>query len=86
MHTLVHTHSLTLTCRFRCERDPLEVLESDPEIIYRALGSGQPFEPVFEDPTTGNYEAPQFNYAEKRTSWQEAIDNQRYNKAPGPMV
>lgn len=66
-------------------REPLDILEADPELIYRAQTMDVPLEPVYED-ADGNYQAPEFNYAETRTDWQKHIDDTRYGGTPGPVI
>lgn len=56
-----------------------QVLENDPDLIRRAEDNDTPFEPVYED-ESGNFQAPQLNYAEKRADWQRYIDQTRYKQ------
>jgi len=62
------------------ERDPVEVLEAEPDLIRRAQDMDQPFEPVYED-ENGNFEVPLLNYREKRTDWQAYIDKNYYKQS-----
>ncbi|KAF8055487.1 hypothetical protein HT031_006746 [Scenedesmus sp. PABB004] len=55
------------------KRDPVEVLEADPELILRAQACGVPLDPVYMD-ETGNWSAPGFDYLNKRAPWQEYLD------------
>jgi hypothetical protein len=70
---------VTVNKWYHLKRDPIEVLEQDPDIIRRAQDMDTPFEPVYED-SEGNYEAPQLNYREKRTDWQAYIDKKYYGQ------
>ncbi|GAX78148.1 hypothetical protein CEUSTIGMA_g5590.t1 [Chlamydomonas eustigma] len=70
---------VTVNKWYHLKRDPVEVLEQDPDIIRRAQDMDTPFEPVYED-GEGNYEAPQLNYREKRTDWQAYIDKKYYGQ------
>lgn len=63
---------------YHLEKDPIEVLESDPELIQRAQDMDVPFEPVYD--ADGNFETPLLNYREKRTDWQAWIDQTRYKQ------
>ncbi|GBF98267.1 hypothetical protein Rsub_10930 [Raphidocelis subcapitata] len=54
-------------------RDPIEVLEEDPEMLRRAMICDVPLEPVFDN-ADGSLSVPKFNYREKRADWQAAID------------
>ncbi|KAI8467527.1 MAG: hypothetical protein J3K34DRAFT_430311 [Monoraphidium minutum] len=54
-------------------RDPVEVLESDPEMLIRAMTCDVPLEPVFDNPD-GSLMVPSFNYKEKKADWQAHID------------
>ncbi|WIA40662.1 hypothetical protein OEZ86_004368 [Tetradesmus obliquus] len=62
------------------KRDPVEVIESDPELILRAQACGVPFEPVYIDAATGAWSAPGFNYLEKRAGWQKWLDEKHKKK------
>eukprot|EP00775_Hariotina_reticulata_P003512 gene3512-3782_t len=65
------------------KRDPVEVLEADPELILRAQDCDIPFEPVYLE-GGGNGEktwmAPSLNYHEKRAPWQQYIDQNIYKQ------
>eukprot|EP00955_Chlamydomonas_euryale_P108355 365844-Chlamydomonas_euryale.AAC.5 len=65
--------------RYKLKKDPVEVLERDPDLIRRAQECDVPFEPVYEN-QDGSFQAPQLNYAEKRTEWQAYIDRTFYGQ------
>eukprot|EP00878_Enallax_costatus_P010060 GHUV01010501.1.p1 GENE.GHUV01010501.1~~GHUV01010501.1.p1 ORF type:complete len:270 (+),score=67.17 GHUV01010501.1:147-956(+) len=62
------------------KRDPVEVLEADPELILRAQDCDIPFEPVYIDEASGALMAPSLNYHEKRADWQAYIDRTFYKQ------
>ncbi|KIZ03652.1 hypothetical protein MNEG_4306 [Monoraphidium neglectum] len=61
------------------KKDPIAVLEADPDLIRRAEACDVPLEPVYinED---GSWMAPSLNYKEKRTDWQAYIDRTVYKQ------
>jgi hypothetical protein len=61
------------------KRDPIEVLEADPDLLTRAQVNDVPLEPVYMN-DDGEWTCPLFNYAEKRTDWQTFIDSTRYTR------
>ncbi|GLC33548.1 hypothetical protein PLESTM_000083400 [Pleodorina starrii] len=70
---------ITVTKWYFLEKDPIEVLEADPELVRRAQDYDVPFEPVYMD-DEGNWTAPLLNYQEKRTEWQKYIDQTFYKQ------
>ncbi|KXZ54611.1 hypothetical protein GPECTOR_4g676 [Gonium pectorale] len=70
---------ITVTKWYHLQKDPIEVLEADPELVQRAQDYDVPFEPVYMD-EQGNWSAPLLNYAEKRTEWQKYIDQTFYKQ------
>ncbi|KAG2490964.1 hypothetical protein HYH03_010640 [Edaphochlamys debaryana] len=70
---------ITVTKWYQLEKDPIEVLEADPELVQRAQDYDVPFEPVYID-EQGNWSAPLLNYREKRTDWQKYIDQTFYKQ------
>ena len=58
---------------YNLERDPIEVLEADPDLVQRAQDNDVPLEPVYLD-ENGDWTCPLLNYKEKRTDWQAYID------------
>eukprot|EP00879_Flechtneria_rotunda_P015983 GHRR01016716.1.p1 GENE.GHRR01016716.1~~GHRR01016716.1.p1 ORF type:complete len:291 (+),score=105.78 GHRR01016716.1:283-1155(+) len=62
------------------KRDPVEVLEADPELLMRAQECDIPFEPVYVEDSSGAWTAPSLNYHEKRTEWQAYIDQKVYKQ------
>ncbi|GLI59916.1 hypothetical protein VaNZ11_001961 [Volvox africanus] len=70
---------ITVTKWYYLEKDPIEVLEADPDLVRRAQDYDVPFEPVYMD-EKGNWTAPLLNYQEKRTEWQKYIDQTFYKQ------
>jgi len=70
---------VTVNKWYKLKKDPVEVLERDPDLIRRAQECDVPFEPVYEN-QDGSFQAPQLNYAEKRTEWQAYIDRTFYGQ------
>ncbi|GIL83261.1 hypothetical protein Vretimale_11371 [Volvox reticuliferus] len=70
---------ITVTKWYYLEKDPVEVLEADPDLVRRAQDYDVPFEPVYMD-EQGNWTAPLLNYKEKRTEWQKYIDQTFYKQ------
>lgn len=71
---------VTINKWYHLSKDPVEVLQRDPDIIRRAKENDVPFEPVYVD-ENGNWMAPLLNYKEKRTDWQAYIDRTVYKQA-----
>ncbi|KAI8476168.1 MAG: hypothetical protein J3K34DRAFT_402308 [Monoraphidium minutum] len=61
------------------KKDPIAVLEADPDLIRRAEACDVPLEPVYinED---GSWMAPSLNYKAKRADWQAYIDRTVYKQ------
>eukprot|EP00198_Chlamydomonas_reinhardtii_P009209 XP_001698546.1 predicted protein [Chlamydomonas reinhardtii] len=70
---------ITVTKWYFLEKDPIEVLEADPELVQRAQDYDVPFEPVYMN-EDGTWTAPLLNYKEKRTAWQKYIDQTFYKQ------
>lgn len=70
---------VTIQKWYHLAKDPVMVLQQDPDIIRRAQENDVPFEPVYVD-ENGNWMAPLLNYKEKRTDWQEYIDRTVYKQ------
>ncbi|KAG2449491.1 hypothetical protein HYH02_005635 [Chlamydomonas schloesseri] len=70
---------ITVTKWYFLEKDPIEVLEADPELVQRAQDYDVPFEPVYMN-EDGTWTAPLLNYKEKRTEWQKYIDQTFYKQ------
>ncbi|KAG2496574.1 hypothetical protein HYH03_005396 [Edaphochlamys debaryana] len=66
------------------KRDPLEVLQMDPEVIRRAERVDVPLEPVFLDPATGIWTAAGYS-REKQEEWQVYIEQKVYKRKPQPI-
>ena len=63
----------------KVQRDPVSILEGDPDLVYRAQAMDQPFEPVYEN-EDGTYQAGEYLYRERRADWQAYIDRTRYGQ------
>eukprot|EP00877_Chromochloris_zofingiensis_P013208 jgi/Chrzof1/8140/UNPLg00187.t1 len=61
------------------KKDPVAVLEADPDLITRAQACDIPFEPVYVNPD-GSWTAPLLNYKESRTEWQAYLDKKLYKE------
>ena len=61
------------------QKDPVAILEGDPDLVYRAQAMDQPFEPVYEN-EDGTYQAGEYLYRERRADWQAYIDRTRYGQ------
>jgi len=61
------------------KKDPVAVIEADPDLIRRAQACDIPFEPVYVD-KDGSWMAPSLNYKEKRADWQAYIDKNVYKQ------
>lgn len=61
------------------QRDPVAILEFDPDLVNRAQAMDQPFEPVYEN-EDGTYQAGEYLYRERRADWQAYIDKTRYGQ------
>jgi len=70
---------VTINKWFHLAKDPVQVLENDPEIVRRAQEMDQPLEPVYQD-EKGNWIVPELHYRERRADWQRYIDQQRYKQ------
>ncbi|KAF5830548.1 hypothetical protein DUNSADRAFT_14355 [Dunaliella salina] len=70
---------ITINKWYQLERDPVEVLQNDPDIVRRAQEVDAPFEPVYDN-DDGSWMLPQLAYREKRTDWQKYIDQTRFKQ------
>jgi len=73
---------ITVSKWYFARRDPVAVLEADPDLIERAMACDMPLEPVYvrED---GSLEGPSLDYWNKRTDWQAYIDTHVYKQPRG---
>eukprot|EP00200_Dunaliella_tertiolecta_P001510 CAMPEP_0202349006 /NCGR_PEP_ID=MMETSP1126-20121109/6682_1 /ASSEMBLY_ACC=CAM_ASM_000457 /TAXON_ID=3047 /ORGANISM="Dunaliella tertiolecta, Strain CCMP1320" /LENGTH=281 /DNA_ID=CAMNT_0048940753 /DNA_START=145 /DNA_END=989 /DNA_ORIENTATION=- len=70
---------ITINKWYQLERDPIEVLENDPDIVRRAQEVDTPFEPVYVN-DDGSWMLPQLAYRERRSEWQKYIDQTRFKQ------
>mmetsp|Transcript_15724 Transcript_15724/g.30179 ORF Transcript_15724/g.30179 Transcript_15724/m.30179 type:complete len:300 (+) Transcript_15724:97-996(+) len=69
---------LVTISRWFPNKDPLEVLEDDPELVLRAQEKDIPFDPVFFD--GGNWSAPSYDSKGKLLPWQKYIRKEVHKK------
>ncbi|GLC33881.1 hypothetical protein PLESTB_000814100 [Pleodorina starrii] len=66
------------------KRDPLEVLQMDPDVIRRAEQWDVPLEPVFFDSATSTWTAAGYSRT-KQEDWQVYIEKEIYKRKPQPI-
>ncbi|EFJ50467.1 hypothetical protein VOLCADRAFT_103925 [Volvox carteri f. nagariensis] len=66
------------------KKDPLQVLQMDPDVIRRAEAWDVPLEPVFFDSSTSTWTAAGYS-RNKQEDWQVYIEQEIYKRKPQPI-